>query len=221
MRAVSRPDHKSQITNHKSRQPANNIHIVLASTSPRRAEILSTLAIPFVVDAPEIDESARNRETAAQAALRLAREKAVRVASRHPEHWVLGADTLVVLDGAMLGKPADAQDARRMLAILSGREHVVVTGVALVRQGRDDRGLVEESRVRMADMSPEEIRWYVETGEPLDKAGAYAVQGLGARFIEGVAGSYTNVMGLPAHAVYRLMREAGDPALALLALSCP
>lgn len=202
-------------------EPANNnIHIVLASTSPRRAEILTALRIPFVVDAPEIDESALDGETAAQTALRLARAKAGRVASRHPRRWILGADTLVVLDGAMLGKPTDTEDARRMLAMLSGREHVVVTGVALVRQGRDGRALVEESGVRMAGLSPEEIRWYVDTGEPMDKAGAYAVQGLGARFIEGVTGSYTNVMGLPARAVYRLMREAEDPALALLALSC-
>jgi septum formation protein len=134
---------------------------------------------------------------------------------------VLGADTLVVLGDATLGKPRDKEDARRMLRLLSGREHRVVTGVALRRGTGAVRSLSEESLVELAPLSPEEITWYVETGEPLDKAGAYAVQGLGSRFIEAVRGSYTNVMGLPARAVYRLMREAEDPDLALLALSCP
>jgi septum formation protein len=194
--------------------------IVLASTSPRRAEILAALGIPFVVDAASIDERLRDGESAQSAAARLAEEKASQVAQRHPDGWVLGADTLVVLDGATLGKPHDGEDARRMLRLLSGREHQVVTGVALRREERPPRRILEESRVRIAPLSPAEIEWYVATGEPLDKAGAYAVQGLGSRFIEAVQGSYTNVMGLPARGVYRLMREAEDPALALLALSC-
>jgi septum formation protein len=195
--------------------------IVLASASPRRAEILAALGIPFVVDAAEVDETLRPGESAPDAAARLSQEKAGRVALRHPDRWVLGADTLVVLGDATLGKPRDKEDARRMLRLLSGREHRVVTGVALRRGSGAVRSLSEESRVEIAPLSPEEIAWYVETGEPLDKAGAYAVQGLGSRFIEAVRGSYTNVMGLPARAVYRLMREAEDPDLALLALSCP
>jgi septum formation protein len=210
---VTPADHKLQITNHKS-------SLVLASSSPRRAEILTSLGIPFIVDASSVDETPREGETAYDTAVRLAEEKALEVLRRHPERWALGADTLVVLDETALGKPRDEEDARRMLRLLSGQEHRVVTGVALAREGRAPRKLMEESYVQMAALSPEEIGWYVATGEPMDKAGAYAVQGLGSRFIEGVRGSYTNVMGLPARGVYRLMREAGDPALALLALSC-
>jgi nucleoside triphosphate pyrophosphatase len=208
---VAEESHSSLITHHSS--------LVLASSSPRRAEILKSLGIPFIVDPSSVDETPHDGETAPETASRLAEEKALEVAGRHDGRWVLGADTLVILDGAALGKPRDDEDARRMLGLLSGREHRVVTGVALACQGRTPRRFVEESRVAMATLTDEEIRWYVATGEPRDKAGAYAVQGLGSRFIEGVRGSYTNVMGLPARAVYRLMREAGDPALALLALS--
>ena len=130
---------------------------------------------------------------------------------------MLGADTLVFLDDAILGKPADAADARRMLSLLSGRIHSVVTAVALVR-GESLSERVVVSRVHFAAMSPEEIAWYVRSGEPMDKAGAYAVQGAGARFVEAIEGSPSNVIGLPAHAVYELLREAGLPALALPAL---
>jgi len=204
---------KSQIANHKS-------PLVLASASPRRAEILASLGIPFEVDPPRIDETIRRGESARRAAGRLAAEKAEEVARRRPGRWVLAADTLVLLDGRILGKPRDRAEAARMLRFLSAREHRVVTGVRLRRDGRG-LGEVSESRVRIARLAPSEIRWYVATGEPEDKAGAYAVQGLGSRFIESVAGSYTNVMGLPARAVYRLMRAARDPALARLALASP
>jgi septum formation protein len=152
---------------------------------------------------------------------RLAAEKAAEVVRRRPNRWVLAADTLVLLDGQALGKPTDPDDAARLLSLLAGREHRVVTAVRLRRGTDPGREAAEESRVRMSPMSGEEIGWYVSTREPMDKAGAYAVQGLGARFIEAVAGSYTNVMGLPARAVYRLMREAPDPALARLALASP
>lgn len=151
-------------------------------------------------------------------AARLAAAKAAAVAQRRPGAWVLGADTLVVLDGSTLGKPADDSDARRMLRRIAGREHSVVTGVCLRTDAARGATLVEWSRVRFAALSEEELYWYVTTGEPRDKAGAYAVQGLGARFIEGIEGSFTNVMGLPARAVYRLLRET--PFLAPLALSC-
>jgi septum formation protein len=205
--------HSSPVTRHSS--------LILASSSPRRAEILSALGIPFEIQAADVDETLRSGEDAARAASRLAEAKARTIGLRHPGRWILGADTLVVLDQAILGKPRDAEDAGRMLRLLSGREHRVVTGVALLRHDSPSRVLLEESRVRIAPLTGEEVSWYVDTREPMDKAGAYAVQGLGSRFIEEIRGSYTNVMGLPARTVYRLMREAGDPSLALLALSCP
>ena len=194
------------------------MHLVLASSSPRRAEILDALGIPFTVSPADVDETVLPGETGRSAASRLAAEKAAAAAIRHPRDWVLAADTLVLLDGTVLGKPRDDGEAAEMLRKLSGREHRVVTAVRLSRGGIG-REEVEESRVRIAPFDEEEIRWYVSTGEPRDKAGAYAVQGLGARFIESVEGSFTNVMGLPARSVYRLLRGAPDPDLARLALA--
>ncbi len=195
--------------------------LILASASPRRAEILTTLGIPFEIDVSRVPEEVRTGEKGEGAAARLASEKSAEVAARRPDRWVLAADTLVLLDGTILGKPAGPSEARRMLALLAGREHRVVTGVSLRRGGEPEWHALETSRVGVSPLTEEEIAWYVSTGEPMDKAGAYAVQGLGARFIDSVSGSYTNVMGLPARAVYRLMREAPDPALARLALACP
>lgn len=166
-----------------------------------------------------MDEAVLPGESGRAAASRLAGEKAAAAAARHPRDWILAADTLVLLDGAVLGKPRDHSEAGEMLRTLSGREHRVVTAVRLSRAGDPGQEAVEESRVRIAPLDEEEIRWYVSTREPLDKAGAYAVQGLGARFIESVRGSFTNVMGLPARSVYRLLREAPDRALARLALA--
>jgi septum formation protein len=139
--------------------------------------------------------------------LRLAKEKAA--ARVEPGELVLAADTVVVLDGEILGKPADEADARAMLARLAGREHTVMTGIALAEGSDGARTAVEASRVRIAPMSAEEIAWYVATGETLDKAGSYAAQGIGAIFVAGIAGDYTNVVGLPLPATYRLFREAG------------
>jgi septum formation protein len=198
---------------------AERRELVLASASPRRAEVLTSLGIPFEVDRPAMEESLRPGETGERAASRLSAEKAAEVAARHPGRWVLAADTLVLLQDTVLGKPRDEAHAREMLRQLSGREHRVVTAVHLRKAPGPDLETVEESRVRIAPLEEEEIRWYVATGEPLDKAGSYAVQGLGARFVESVNGSFTNVMGLPARSVYRLLREAPDPALARLALS--
>lgn len=194
--------------------------LILASSSPRRAEILASLGIPFKVVPSSVEEELHAGERPEAAVSRLAAEKAAEVAGRYPEDWVLAADTLVFFaDGAILGKPRDDGDAARMLRRLAGREHFVVTAVRLRRGPDSGSEAVEVSRVRMAAMSEEEITWYVATGEPRDKAGAYAVQGKGARFIESIAGSYSNVMGLPARAVYRLLRDAPDPVLAPLALS--
>jgi len=192
--------------------------LILASTSPRRAEILTSLGIPFVIDPADVDEEVHPGESGEAAASRLAAEKA-NVVARRTGDWVLAADTLVLLDGEILGKPRDDAEAARMLERLSGREHRVVTAVRLRRGDDPGRELVEFSEVRISPLSPEEIRWYVATGEPRDKAGAYAVQGLGARFIEAVHGSYSNVMGLPARCVYSLLKDSGDPAMAGLALT--
>jgi septum formation protein len=177
------------------------------------------MGIPFVVDAADVPEEIRPGESALDAASRLAADKAACVAERHPDSWVLAADTLVLLGEEILGKPRDDPDARRMLGSLAGREHRVVTAARLLRLADAGRERIETSRVRIAPLSPEEMLWYVATGEPRDKAGAYAVQGLGARFIESVSGSYTNVMGLPARSVYLLLKESGDASLARLALS--
>jgi len=171
------------------------------------------------VDPADVAEEVRPGESARDAVSRLAADKAAYVARRHPESWVLAADTLVLVDHAILGKPRNDADARRMLGLLAGREHRVVTAVRLKRDADAGRERIETSDVRIAPLSPEEILWYVATGEPGDKAGAYAVQGLGSRFIESVSGSYTNVMGLPARSVYLLLRESGDASLARLALS--
>lgn len=193
--------------------------LILASASPRRAEILRSLGIPFEVAPVDVDESTRQGESADAAARRLAAEKAALAAGRNPTAWVLAADTLVFLDGDTLGKPRDDAEAAAMLRRLAGREHGVVTAVHLRRGTDPGRGVAETSRVRFAPMTEEEILWYVATGEPRDKAGAYGVQGLGARFVAEIRGSFTNVMGLPARSVYDLLRSAPDPALGLLALS--
>jgi nucleoside triphosphate pyrophosphatase len=208
------PSPKSEIRNPKS--------LILASASPRRAEILSSLGISFTVDPPTLEEKVRQDETVREAVSRLAAEKAAEVAARHAGEWVLAADTLVFFPaGPILGKPRDDADAARMLSRIAGKEHRVATAVRLRKGADPGQEILQESRVRMAPLSEEEIRWYVATGEPRDKAGAYAVQGKGARFIEAIAGSYSNVMGLPARAVYRLLKDARDPALDLLALSSP
>ena len=191
--------------------------LILASTSPRRSEILTSLGIPFRVVPSLVDEELRAGESAQAAASRLAGEKAAEVSARHPSDWVLAADPLVFFpNGRILGKPRDDAEASQMLRQLSGREHRVVTAVVLRRDADGGREAVDVSAVRIAPLTEDEIAWYVATGEPRDKAGAYAVQGLGGRFIESIAGSYTNVMGLPARAVYRLLRDARDPALSAL-----
>jgi septum formation protein len=181
---------------------------VLASASPRRRELLAGLGLAFTVRAADVDESALAGEAPAAYVRRLAAVKAR--ARAEAGELVLGADTTVVVDGEMLGKPRDAADARRMLASIAGREHTVLSGVALYEaaSGREE-SLVETTGVRMSGLSRREIAWYAATGEPLDKAGAYAVQGLGALFVEAVHGSYTNVVGLPLPATRRLFGALG------------
>lgn len=179
--------------------------LLLASASPRRAQILRQLGLDFQVQAADVDETMLPGESGEAAALRLARAKAEAVAAGS-ERPVLAADTLVLCDGAVLGKPRDAQDAARMLAGLAGRRHDVVTGVCLLAGQRAAAGL-ERTSVSFAPLSSAQIEWYVATGEPLDKAGAYHVDGLAALFIHGVDGSPSNVAGLPVGLLYRLAAE--------------
>ena len=181
--------------------------LVLASASPRRAAILRSLGISFRVEVSGVGEELRPNEGAAEAAERLAREKAAVVSARERAP-VLAADTVVTVNGTILGKPESPADAARMLRSLAGRSHDVITGVCLAAAGVLRSG-VERTRVTLAPLTEAQIEWYVETGEPLDKAGAYHVDGLGAAFIDGVAGSPSNVAGLPVQLVLRLARESG------------
>jgi septum formation protein len=182
---------------------------VLASTSPRRREILEALGLTFEVFAAEADESLRSGESPFDAAERLACEKATWVAAALPRGTVVvAADTIVVLEGQPLGKPADRLDALRMLRALQGRRHEVVTGLAVARDGRIVSGR-EVTHVDFARMTEDEIADYADSGEPDDKAGAYALQGIGGVFIERVEGSPSNVIGLPVRLFAQLARKAG------------
>ena len=187
--------------------------LVLASASPRRREILARTGLAFDVVPADIDEAARPGESPEALAERLAREKAVAVARRFapaPPCLVIGSDTVVVVDGDVLGKPRDPADAETLLARLVGRAHRVLTGVAVASSAEPAlRSRVVESLVRMRPASAAEIRAYVATGEPLDKAGAYALQGEGRRFVLSVEGSETNVIGLPLEETLTLLHEAG------------
>jgi septum formation protein len=173
--------------------------MILASASPRRKELLGTLKMPFAVVKPDIEEKKLPHESATQYVKRNAFEKAERVAADHPTSIVIAADTIVVLGSDILEKPADAKEAEQMLLRLSGTEHLVFTGLCVVRSEPVlTRQLIHvESRIRFRKLSLEEIRNYVHTGESLDKAGAYGAQGEAAKFIESVSGSFTNVVGLP------------------------
>jgi septum formation protein len=192
--------------------------IVLASASPRRQELLRSAGIAFVVQAADIDETPVAEESARDCAERLAREKALAVWRGRPNDLVLGADTVVVVDGMILGKPLDGEDAARMLRMLSGRVHEVITGVCVVKPVPSTQLPVasqadtasETTLVTMNSLSDSEIRAYVATGEPMDKAGAYAIQGMASRWIPRIAGDYSNVVGLPVALVWRMLRNLGD-----------
>jgi septum formation protein len=180
--------------------------VVLASASPRRAELLRRILAEFEIVPAEVDEDALGDADPWVAAQRLAREKALTVAGLRPEALVIGGDTIVAVDGLQLGKPKDAADARRMLGLLSGREHAVVTGVAL-RWPAGFAAFTETSKVTFRPLNDIEIAAYVETGEPLDKAGAYAIQGGAMEFVERLEGSLDNVIGLPTERLIETLRE--------------
>ncbi len=213
--------------------------LVLGSASPRRQELLRNAGISFAVQAADIDETPRTGESARDCAERLAREKAIAVWRTRPQDLVLAADTIVVVNETIFGKPLDPDDAARMLRLLSGRVHRVITGVCLVEanasgplpgasepapnsaysrrssydvpntENRELRSASETTLVTMCDLSEDEICSYIATGEPMDKAGAYAIQGIASRWIPRIEGDYSNVVGLPIALVYRMLRDRG------------
>ena len=194
------------------------MRFVLASASPRRKELLRSIGLSFEVVPSQVEERQEEGESVSAYVERLAREKAAAVAFQHPGTWVLAADTVVFIDGHTLEKPDGKAGAAAMLSRIAGREHTVFTGVALVcRDSGYSDSSVTSSRVRLLPLTPSEIDWYVKTGEPMDKAGAYAVQGVGGMFIESIDGSYTNVVGLPLSEVFRMMKKAGIHLLDALA----
>ena len=186
------------------REPAGKI--ILASRSPRRAELLAAAGFAFEVLAADVDETPHDVEDPAEYVERLAIEKASAVFAMRPDARVLGADTTVTIDGEILGKPASDDEARRMLERLRGRSHLVHTGVAVVSASGIDSA-VDTTRVWFDAMTDEDISWYVATGEPVDRAGAYAIQGVAARFIPRIEGSYSNVVGLPVAMVSSILRK--------------
>lgn len=191
--------------------------LVLASASPRRQELLRNAGIPFVVEPTDIPEIPAEGEAPRAFSERMAREKALAVFRERRNDIVLGADTIVVVEAQILGKPCDGADAARMLRLLSGRQHQVTTGVCLMgsQLTTEDRQLPigfedirsETTLVTMDTLTDDDIRSYVSTGEPMDKAGAYAIQGRASRWISRIEGDYCNVVGLPVSLVHRMLRE--------------
>jgi septum formation protein len=185
--------------------------IILASGSPRRKELLDLTGLKYQVITPNVNEKQAPEETPPEYVRRMALEKAIGVAANNPDDVVLGCDTIVILNGTtILGKPRSKRDAKDMLTRLAGKEHTVLSGVAAVWHRKNKQRIVTvESRVRIKQLEDWEINWYLETNEPMDKAGAYAIQGRGAIFIEGIVGSHTNVIGLPLMETVMLLRSFG------------
>lgn len=198
----------------------NSPPLILASGSPRRHELLGRFGVPFTVIPSGVDETPPADATPSEVAEFLARLKARDVAAHHPGAFVLGADTLVTLDGLILGKPRDPADAARMLRLLRGRDHQVPTGVALVTSDGAIRSLVEVATVTMHPFTDVTISSYLATDEPYDKAGAYAVQGAGGALVASIQGCYTCVVGLPICRIAALLRDGGYPLPANPAAAC-
>lgn len=183
------------------------MQLILASASPRRAELLIQAGFEFDVDVADVDERVLPDESPGPYVARVAADKAREVAARHPARAViLAADTTVVAHGAILGKPLDDDDAARMLSLLSGIEHDVLTAVVVKGPGGERAGVVR-TRVHFVELSADDIAWYIATREPEGKAGAYAIQGRGARFVDWIEGSWSNVVGLPIATVARMLKE--------------
>jgi len=184
--------------------------IILASASPRRAELLRQIGVAFELAPSQIAELPHPDEAPPDYITRIARAKVIAVARKRDAGLIIGADTVVVLDGRLMGKPENQEQAKQMLRQLSAKWHAVMTGVALYDAAtRREAADYEKTLVKFARLSEHEIDWYVATGEPMDKAGAYGIQGLGALLVEEVAGNYHNVVGLPIPLVYRLARQLG------------
>jgi len=183
--------------------------LILASGSPRRRELLTAAGWEFEAITAGIDESVFAGEDPATYVQRLAKSKAEAVAVKLDHGLVLGADTTVVVENQILGQPVDDDDAKRMLQLLNGKWHEVLTGVAVVRVGGDIRVDYETTRVRFAEMSGKEIDWYIASGEPFDKAGAYGIQDKASLFIEKIQGDYFNIMGLPIETTKQILTDAG------------
>jgi septum formation protein len=171
---------------------------VLASRSPRRSELLKQLGFDFDTVPSRVEENCIQKETPREQVIRLAEAKALDVGSQHPDRWIIAADTVVYIDGSILGKPKNAEEAFDMLNRLSGQEHFVLSGFSVHHFGKK-KGAHQavQTAVKVKPLTPVEIKWYVNTGEPFDKAGGYAIQGMGSFMIESICGSYTNVVGLP------------------------
>ncbi|MBW3563113.1 MAG: Maf family protein [Acidobacteria bacterium] len=183
--------------------------LILASGSPRRLELLRSIGIDPIVIPSRIEERLEPGESPGEYVTRLSEEKAVSVGRKQPDDWIVAADTIVVLEGEILEKPVSETDAAAMLSRLSGRTHTVLTAVTLHRQQVHTETTVTATDVKIAEMLRDEIAWYLSTGESMDKAGAYAAQGVGALFIEELTGSYSNVVGLPLARLYRMMKSVG------------
>jgi len=184
--------------------------LILASESPRRYELLKQVGLDFDVIPSGIEEDCIKGESPRKHVLRLAEAKALDVGNQHPDRWVIAADTIVYVDHSILGKPKSREEAKKMLRRLSGKEHRVLTGFSVqhLERGRRDREAVQTA-VRVKKLAQPEIDWYIKTGEPFDKAGAYAVQGIGSFMIESIKGSYTNVVGLPVCELIEMLNRLG------------
>jgi len=183
--------------------------LILASSSPRRQELLHEIGVPFQVHAANINEDQRPGEAPMEYALRLAREKAQAVLAQYPQSYVLGADTIVVLNGEVLGKPIDHADAARMLRLLSGRAHEVTTAVSLIAISTLAETRASTTKVYFREIAEAEIQQYVAGGEPMDKAGAYAIQGGASRWTDRIEGEFSNVVGLPLSLVTEMLKITG------------
>lgn len=190
---------------HQPKKP----ELILASSSPRRQELLREIGIPFQVHAANINEDQIAGEAPIAYALRLAQEKAEAVAEQYPQNYVLGADTIVVIDGEVLGKPQDRADAARMLRLLSGRGHEVTTAVSLIAPGTLAETRASTTKVYFREIAEAEIQQYVAGGEPMDKAGAYAIQGGASRWTDRIEGEFSNVVGLPLSLVTEMLKITG------------